>query len=110
MFEGGYTSGFRSFRCAGKTRPRNVPALAQNCPKFNFDALARYPVLMPSTHTVFCTLLGLEGPRRKRGQNNPLFYYNLGGIPREPTKCMYYPLMTTFPALMTENILLFDQF
>lgn len=53
----------------------NAPALAPNCPKFNYYELARHPQPMPGTHTFFVfvsgTVLGLAGPQRKRGQTNP---------------------------------------
>ena len=51
----GKTANPRVFRSVGgiwKTHPRNVLALAPNHLKFTFDALARHPQPMLSTHTV----------------------------------------------------------
>ena len=39
----------------GKTRLRQAPPRTPDCPKFSFDALARYPQTLPSTHTVVCS-------------------------------------------------------
>ena len=55
VFYGQWSTGgippFWSIGDIGQTRPREAPARAPDCPKFNSDALARYPQALPSTHT-----------------------------------------------------------
>ena len=52
---------YRKVGIIGKTRPRNAPALAPNCLKFNDDTLARHLQPMPSTHTFFFVFVFGQG-------------------------------------------------
>ena len=113
MVTGGYTPLLLwSKRGCRKTRPREVPLCAPNCPKFGSDALARCPQPLPSTHTFFLfssTLLVLTGPPRTRGLTDPPFDYMSGGVcPRKSNKCMYYPRVTINSPRLTEIIPLHD--
>ena len=69
---------FASFEGIGKTRPRNVPALAPNCLELNYDALARHLQSIPSAHTFFFSgaVLGLERGLDAGGDkiNNTCFF------------------------------------
>ena len=70
MVKGGHTPGFVGhLGVIGKTRPRNVPALAPHGLKINSDALARHPQPMQSAHTVcfFGHGIGADGAATQEG-------------------------------------------
>ena len=76
MVKGGYTPRFGVLGVHGNSL-RTVPALAPNCPKFNYDALARHPQPMPSTHTVFFSGTVLAATQHWANPPPP-YDYNLG--------------------------------
>ena len=74
---GVYHRCFRPIGGIGKARLLNVPTLAPNYLKFNYDALSRHPQHMPSTQPVwiFEHCIGATGAAM---QEDPTFDPNLG--------------------------------
>ena len=99
----------------GKTRPPGAPPLDPTCPKFSFDALARRPQPLPSTHTFSpffsSTWLGLTGPRRTRGLRDSPFSPHVGGVcPRKSAKFVYHPRVVIMSLHLTDIIPLHDTY
>ena len=105
MVKAGYIYPRVSRSCEGtrKARPRNVLAVAPTYLQINYNAVARHPQPMPSTHTVVVVfrqgiVQGLTGPG---GKIIPLWTTTWG----PKIYKMYTPLLNTFRPIYirTEN-------
>ena len=92
MVKGGYFWGsFGPLGGVGKTRPRNVPVLAPNSLKLDYDALAIHLQPIPEHPYRFSCFghgIGANGAATHEGKNSsPIFTIAWGAIPPKTVLC-----------------------